>query len=91
LDGRHQGLNNEYVALSTIGLKLHAQAVVCKSLDLRGKKGDFEMAADFGRQPRMGAAAEDRDFAQRCLPWHAPSDQSETLITDAFRAIKSVD
>jgi len=34
LNGRHQGLNNEYVALTTIGLKLHAQAVVCKSLDL---------------------------------------------------------
>jgi hypothetical protein len=48
------------------------------------------MAADFCRQLRMGAAAEDSDFAQRCLPWHAPSDQPETLITDAFRAIKSV-
>src|SRR5215813_948391 len=63
LNGRHQRLNEKDIPLPTVGLQLHAQAIVGKALQLTGEERNLQLSTDLSRQLRMGASTEDRDFA----------------------------
>src|SRR5262245_33824982 len=63
LHGCHQRLNEKDVALAAVRLQLDGQAVVGKALELARQQRDFKMAADFLRQLRMRASAENGDSA----------------------------
>jgi hypothetical protein len=67
LHRRHQGLDQEHVALTAVRVQLHPEAVVGEALQPGRQQRGLQMSADLGGEIRMRAAAEHRDLAQRLV------------------------